>query len=196
MLVVGINGSHDKNGNTAFLIDQVMGVLNEKGIETHSENAIELLDDMKIPFCNVCSNPCSGACYKGKKLEKFFSLLNEADALVMGSPVYFGTVTAGLTAIFDKTRKLRMEKVLYNQFGAAITVGASKYGGQETTTRAIHDMMLVHGMLVVGDGFKDNDCGHFGVNGQKPSKNDDYAVKRAKITGNRIAELVLQKNSR
>jgi multimeric flavodoxin WrbA len=189
MLVVGLNGSYDNNGNTSFLINQIMDVLKERGINIQVENAMELLNDLKTPFCTACTNPCTGICYKEKKLEKFFELLRDADALIIGSPVYFGTVSAQLKAVFDKTRKLRAEKVLYNKYGVAVTVGASKYGGQETTTRAIHDMMLVHGMLIIGDGFQDDDCGHFGVNGQKPSKDDEYAIKRAQIIGKRIADV-------
>jgi len=41
----------------------------------------------------------------------------------MGSPVYFGSVSAQLKAFFDKTRKLRSEKALYNKFACGVTVG-------------------------------------------------------------------------
>ena len=51
-------------------------------------------------------------------------------------------------SFFDKTRKLRGEKALYNKVGAGITVGASKYGGQETTIKALHDIMLVQEWLL------------------------------------------------
>jgi len=71
----------------------------------------ELLNSVKNPFCVVCSNPCSGICYKGTKLEEAYEILKKADAIVMGSPVYFGSVSAQLKAFFDKTRKLRSEKL-------------------------------------------------------------------------------------
>jgi len=45
-------------------------------------------------------------------LEEAYEILKKADAIVMGSPVYFGSVSAQLKAFFDKTRKLRSEKAL------------------------------------------------------------------------------------
>jgi len=73
----------------------------------------------------------------------------------MGSPVYFGTRMPGqLKAFWDKTRVLRREKALAAECcRGAIAVGAGTlWGVKKTTLKAIHDMMLVQGMIIVGDG--------------------------------------------
>lgn len=189
MLVVGINGSPNMDGNTKYLINTVLEEAKGQGAETKVLEVKELLNSVKNPFCVVCSNPCSGICYKGTKLEEAYETLKKADAIVMGSPVYFGSVTAQLKAFFDKTRKLRGEKAFYNKFACGVTVGASKYGGQETTMKALHDIMLVQGMIIVGDGYIDDDCGHHGVCSQKPADKDEFAIKRAKILGKRLVEV-------
>ncbi|MDK2820879.1 MAG: hypothetical protein PWP31_844 [Clostridia bacterium] len=189
MLVVGLNGSPKKDGNTAFLVQEGLVSAKAAGAETDLINVSEVLSDCKIPYCNVCSNPCVGACSRNNRLGEAYDLLRRADALLIGSPVYFGTVSAQLKAFWDKARFLRKEKALLNVVGAGVTVGASRFGGQETALKAIFDMMLVQGMTIVGDGFIDADCGHQGVCSQAPAANDDFAIKRVRIIGQRLAEV-------
>lgn len=189
MLIVGLNGSPNKNGNTKFLLEKVMESAGNRGADTAIIEVAEIMGNLENSFCTVCSNPCSGKCYKGTKLEEAFELLKKADGIIFGSPVYFGSISAQLKAFFDKSRKLRGEKSLCNKVAAGVTVGASKYGGQETTMKALHDIMLVQGMIIVGDGFIDDDCGHQGVCAQRSAENDDFAVRRAEILGKRMVEV-------
>lgn len=189
MLIIGLNGSPNKKGNTKFLLTKVMESAEAMGARTKIVEVAEVLSDLKNPFCTACSTPCLGACYKGTKLEQLFDLMQKADGIVFGSPVYFGSVSAQLKAIFDKSRKMRTEKAFYNKYAAAVTSGSSRFGGQETTIKAMHDIMLVQGMIIVGDGYIDDDCGHHGVCAQKPAELDTVAIKRAEILGKRMAEL-------
>jgi multimeric flavodoxin WrbA len=189
MKIIGLNGSPNKNGNTKFLMNLVLQKCIERGAEIEIIEVSEIMAVLKNSFCIVCSNPCSGICYSGTKLEEAFNKLKKADAIVFGSPVYFGTISSQLKAFFDKSRKIRSEKGLYNKIGAGITTGTSKYGGQETTMRAMHDIMLVHGMMIIGDGYIDDDCGHHGVSGQRPANEDENAILRAEIIAKRIIEV-------
>jgi multimeric flavodoxin WrbA len=189
LLVAAVNGSPNQDGNTSFLLQQAMQECARRGADTEFIFCREVLKDQKNPFCMDCSSPCSGKCYKDKELTKAYDLIGRADALILGSPVYFGTVSAQLKAFFDKSRALRSEKKLLNVVGGAITSGASRFGGQETTIRAMQDMMLVHGMIIVGDGYGEDDCGHLGVAAQKPSREDQNAVQRSRILGKRIFEV-------
>lgn len=189
MLIVGLNGSPNKNGNTQFLLNKVLATLSANGSETKLLNVDELVKSAKHPFCSVCSSPCSGVCFKGSKLEEALDILKKADGVIFGSPTYFGTISAQLKAFFDKTRRLRSEKGLYNVVAAGVTVGSSKYGGQETTMRALHDIMLTHGMIIVGDGYIEKDCGHHGVSAQRPAASDEYALDRADLLARRMLEV-------
>jgi multimeric flavodoxin WrbA len=186
--VVAINGSPNKEGNTAFLLEQVLKAVAETGAKTKLFHVAEMFDDLSDSFCVACSTPCSGVCYKDSYLEGVFDELKNADALVIGSPVYFATVSAQIKAVFDKTRKLRMEKALAGKIGGAVSVGASRFGGQETTVRAIHDMMMVHGMTIVSDASISATLGHHGVCAQKPAQDDTEAIKSAKVLGIRLTE--------
>jgi multimeric flavodoxin WrbA len=53
----------------------------------------------------------------------------------------------------------------------------------------MHDIMLVHGMIIVGDGYGEDDCGHMGAAAQRPAEDDDNAIQRSRIIGKRIFEV-------
>lgn len=189
LLVVALNGSPHKTGNTAFLLNEAISVCMEMGAEVEQLHCQSLLKTVNSPFCVACSSPCSGKCYADTKLGEALNILAKADAIIVGSPVYFGTVAGQIKAFWDRTRLLRTNKSLINVVGAAISSGASRFGGQENTINAIHDMFLVQGMLIVGDGHNADNAGHFGCASQRPSAEDVYAINRAKILGKRIIEV-------
>ncbi|MBO8158661.1 flavodoxin family protein [Thermosyntropha sp.] len=189
LLIVAINGSPNREGNTALLLHKAAEECEKMGAKVEFIHCQQVLKDMTNPFCVACSSPCSGRCFKDKVLEKTLKLISKADGIIMGSPVYFGTVSAQLKAFWDKTRGLRNDKKLLNVVGGAIAVGASRFGGQETTIRAMQDMMMVQGMIIVGDGYYEDDCGHLGAAAQRPSSEDENALLRASIVGKRIVEV-------
>lgn len=187
--VAAINGSPNKNGNTAFLLREALQECEKMGAETQLIQCREALKDQRNPFCKACSSPCTAKCLEGKELEKYYEIISRADGLLVGSPVYFGTISGQLKAFWDKSRTLRGNKKLLNVVGGALTVGASRFGGQETTLRAIQDIFLVHGMIIVGDGYQDDDCGHIGAAAQRPSDEDDNGIRRAHIIGKRVVQV-------
>lgn len=189
MKIVGLNGSPNNDGNTSFLVSKVLEECSIRGAQTIMLNVGTIMDQQKKGFCTVCQSPCEGVCYKATKLEEAFEILRNADGLVIGSPVYFGSVSAQLKAMFDKTRKVRANKWLYNKVGICVSVGGSKYGGEETTIKAMQDMMLVNGMIIIGDGYIDDDCGHQGVCATRPASQDENAIKRTVIAAKRLVEV-------
>lgn len=189
MLIIGINGSPNKEESTAFLLNKALDAASAEGARTELLHVADALSGLKNPFCNTCSSPCEGICLKNNNMGIAYDQLRKADGLIIASPVYFGTVSGQLKAFWDKSRILRKERALVNVVGAGITVGGSRFGGQETTLRAIHDMMLVQGMTLVADGHLDADAGHHGACAQRPAVDDEFAVKRAEIVGRRVAEV-------
>jgi len=161
----------------------------EAGARTAFIQVSEVMANVKLPFCVNCSTPCEGICYKDTRLAEVFDLLCRADGLLIGSPVYFGTISAQLKSFWDKGRRLRYQKALLNVVGGAMAVGGARFGGQETTVRAIHDIMLIQGMTIVGDGHLHDDAGHQGACAQRPSKEDSEALLRARILGRRVLEV-------
>lgn len=189
LLIIGLNGSPQKEQNTFLMLKTALEEAEKLGAETKIINVVDALKGLKSPFCTNCTSPCTGICYENSPLDEVYNILGQCDGLIIGSPVYFGTVSAQLKAFWDKSRKVRSEKKLVNVVGGAIAVGASRFGGQETTVNAIHDMMLVQGLTIVGDGFIEDDAGHQGACGQKPVEKDEIALNRARIMARRIVEV-------
>ncbi len=190
MLVVGLNGSPNRDGNTMWLLNELKTHIEELGGEFEIIDVQKAVMDCKHPFCMDCVDPCNQNCYKGTKLEEAYDKITKADAIVVGSPVYFGTVSGQLKCFFDKTRNIRAQKKWIGKIAAAVTVGASKYGGQERTADTIQTMLMVHGFDIINDGFEDFDAGHFGVNAQEPANEDRYAIKRTKVLAHRIVDSI------
>lgn len=186
MKVILVNGSHRKDGDTQYLLSIISDELKAFGIDAEIFSAHEAISQCSTPFCVSCSSPCDRRCF-GEKLKTLFDEMENADAIVFGSPVYFGSMCAQLKCVFDKTRSLRGKNVLLGKIGLAVSCGASKYGGQESTIRAIHDCMLVNGMTIIGSS-SSSLAGHQGVCAQHPSSEDVFAISRAKSAAKRIYE--------
>lgn len=189
MLIAAINGSPNRDGNTALLLREALSAAGAQGAETRLIKAAEVLADLDLPFCDNCSAPCNAVCSEGNRLGEALSILRRVDGLIIGSPVYYGTISGQLAAFWDKTNTLYYDKALLNVVGGAVSVGLARFGGQETTLKAIHDLMMVQGMIIVGDGHRDFDCGHQGVCAQQPSGEDVNALERARSMARRIVEV-------
>lgn len=187
MYVLALNGSHNKDGNTAFLLNEVLKHCEMSGAKTEIISVHEAVSDAKYPFCVNCATPCPKQCYSGTKLEEAFEKVKKADFVLFGSPVYFGSMSGQLKCFFDKTRAVRSNKEWLGKKCAAVTVGASKYGGQERTAEAIHSCALVSGMTVIGNSSVEG-MGHFGLSAQRPANEDEYAAVQAKSLAARIIE--------
>lgn len=177
MYILAINGSPNEDGNCTFLLKEILS--NIDGAKTEIINVHKAVSSTKWPFCVVCSSPCNGECYKGTALEELYKKVEEADFVIFASPVYFGGMSGQLKTFFDKTRAIRGEKRWLGKPMAAVSVGATKYGGQERTVNQIQSCGLVLGMEIVGNS-SNNEMGHFGVSAQRPAKEDEYAIKQCK----------------
>lgn len=83
----------------------------------------------------------------------------KSDALIVGSPVYFGSMASEVKNVFDRFVDIR--KQMENKVGAAFATSADLSGGKETTIMSIIQAMLIYGMIIVGDPIKAT--GHYGV---------------------------------
>ena len=188
MLICAVNGSPHTNGNTAFLLNNILDNLKSRGADTEFLNIGKIMSNLEKPFCVCCKSPCDASCFKNTELWDAFELLIKADFIIFASPVYFGTMSAQLKAFFDKTRFFRGQRAFEGKFGTAISVGASKYGGQGTTLRAIQDCMFVQGMNIVGN-FSQDLPGHQGLCAQAPASEDENAIRYCSAVADRIMEI-------
>jgi NAD(P)H dehydrogenase (quinone) len=120
-----------------------------------------------------------------KKAEqtKLEDLLN-ADGIIMGSPTYYGQMSAKLKALIDKS--IEIHEKLEGKVGAAFTSAGGTATGAETTLLSILKAMLIHGMIVQG---RPDDKNYGAAALEAP---DDEELKFCRELGKRTASLVLK----
>ena len=124
----------------------------------------------------------SGLATECKSVDKVKAkdLLNY-DAIVVGSPTYYGHMAGPIKQLFDET--VSFHGGLDGKLGAAFSSAANIGGGNETTIMGIIEAMLIAGMIVGGDAQGD----HYGpVSIGKP---DERVRQQCTRRGQRIAEL-------
>jgi len=145
-----------KGGNTKKLAEAILkGVENVEGVE----GVLKHTDDVTK--------------------EDFVS----SDGIIAGSPVYFGVMAAQLKKIFDEFVGVR--KKMEGKIGAAFATSADPSGGKETTMVSIIQVMLIYGMVIVGDPMAAT--GHFGT--ACVGAPDSGSLENGMKLGQRVAEL-------
>lgn len=148
MRALAINGSHRKGKNTAKMLGMVLEELERGGVQTE---LIEIAD-LNIKFCTAC-NHCLRSCecsIQDDDIPVVAQKMRASDAIILGSPVYFGNVTGRLKVFMDRTRWMHMaENLLDGKLGAALTHAGLRNGGQEMTQILLERFLQHHGLRVV-----------------------------------------------
>jgi NAD(P)H dehydrogenase (quinone) len=75
--------------------------------------------------------------------------LLSADGIIIGSPTYYGDMSAKIKALIDKSVEIHGK--LEGKVGAAFTTSGGTATGAETTLLSIVQALLIHGMIVKGN---------------------------------------------
>ncbi len=108
--------------------------------------------------------------------------LLEADAIVLGSPTYYGTMSAEIKKLLDESVKYHGK--LEGKVGGAFSSSGAMGGGNETTVLDMIKSLLVHGMIV--QGYPNSD--HYGP--VAIGKPDERSASQCRQKGRNIAKLV------
>lgn len=149
----GIVVYYSRTGNTKEMAEIIAKAMNDAGLQTDCKS----VNDVK-------ANDLLGY-----------------DAIVVGSPTYYGNMAGPIKELIDET--VTFHGKLDGKIGAAFASAANIAGGNETTIMGIIQAMLIAGMVVQGDPKGD----HYGpVSIGKP---DDRVRQQCERRGRRIAEL-------
>jgi multimeric flavodoxin WrbA len=152
MLLLGICGS-PRIASTDFVVNAALNWAEEKH---NLKTEYFTVTGKEIKFCIHCDH-----CVKTKKgcifkddVTKIYSLMENADAWIIGTPVYQGNLSAQTKAILDRCRAIsaRDPSILKNKIGGAIAVGGDRIGGQEPAIKTIVDFFIINEMIPVGGG--------------------------------------------
>ena len=127
MKVLIINGSPRLGGNTSIAVEEIAKTLGEEGIEAE----IVQIGNKNVRGCIACGS-CGekGKCVFDDVVNELAPKFEEADGLVVASPVYYASANATLIACldrlfysthFDKSMKVGASVVVCRRGGASAT---------------------------------------------------------------------------
>lgn len=107
MRVLGIAGSPRRGGNTGLLLAEVMKGAASRGAEVKTI----VLNDLDITPCQHC-DAClkKGVCRIKDDMQMVYRQLEQADRVVLASPIHFMAVTAQMKAMIDRCQALWARK--------------------------------------------------------------------------------------
>jgi multimeric flavodoxin WrbA len=199
MKIIGVSASPRKNKSTHFLLQQCLAEIKQAAESLGKTLETELVDLAPLKFngCISCDK-----CKKGvlcSQMDDFQQLIPtfadpEVKGIIIATPVYMGSMTSQAKAFIDRSVLYRRNGFMFKDMvGGVITVGGSRNGGQEQTIKAVHAGMMIHDMIIVGNG------GHFGgaAWGNHPDgyENDATGINSVRQLGRRMTEVVCKLNA-
>jgi multimeric flavodoxin WrbA len=191
MKVVAFNGSARKDGNTAILLKRVLKVLETEVFETE---LVQLAGE-QIRGCNACRT-----CYNTKdkrcvieddKVNEYIGKMLEADAIILGSPVYFSMMSPEMKALIDRAGYVARanEDMFQRKVGAAVV--AVRRAGGIPTFDAINHFFLISQMIVPGSSYW-----NIGVGNKKGEvEQDKEGIETMETLGKNMAWLLKKINA-
>ena len=102
--VIAINGSPRKKWNTAMMLEKALEGAASQGAETELIHLYDL-DFKGCTSCFACKlkgGKSYGRCAIRDELTPVLDTIHEADALILGSPIYFGMVTGEMRSFMER----------------------------------------------------------------------------------------------
>lgn len=145
MKVIAICGSPRKNGNTEILLKEVLKGAQKEGAGTE----LIQLAGKNIKYCLGCDN-CRYPCKIKGDMDKIYKKMIEADVIIVGSPIYYCTVSGLLKNFMDRCACLLHPKPkLKDKVGGAVTVSGHFVGNAEGE-QVIWDFLNWQGIILPG----------------------------------------------
>ncbi len=149
MLILGLQGSPRKKGNTQFLLSTFLQAAEEKGAVTRT---IQVAERNVLPCKEYVVCERKGTCpIDDDMASEIYGLLRQAEVVVLATPIFFYNMTSQLKALVDRcqtfwARKYRLKladplKATRRGFllSVAATRGKTLFDGLQLTTKYFFD---------------------------------------------------------
>jgi multimeric flavodoxin WrbA len=150
MKVIAFNGSGRKDGNTLILLQTVLQELENEGIQTE---LVQMAGD-PIQGCTACMK-CMGqknmqCAIDSDPFNGYFEKISNADGLLLGSPVYFSDITAGMKALIERAGFVSRANggILRRKVGAGVL--AVRRAGSNHALASLNYLFLISEMIIPG----------------------------------------------
>ncbi len=142
MKVLGVSGSPTKESNTDALIKAILDA-------TGAETELIKLSDIKVGPCIACMKcVCTNECVINDDFKWLSKKVMGADAIVVGSPTYYGSASAFMKAFIERLYSKRHVKLLMRgKLAATVALGVA---AEKTVAEWMGNALRAGGMEIVG----------------------------------------------
>jgi len=104
MKIVAINGSPRKNANTATLLKKALEGATKQGAQTELIHLYDLNYQGCVSCfaCKLKNGKSYGKCAHKDELKHLLEKLRGVDAIILGSPIYFGNITGMMRSFIER----------------------------------------------------------------------------------------------
>ena len=185
--ILGICASPRKNGNSEIILDKLLSGARSRGASTKKI----LLGQLKFSPCLECPRiKKDGTCLVRDGMNSVYKGIREADAVVLASPIFFGSVSAQAKMMIDRFQCLWQAKYVFKTVrqplekkkGVFLCVSASgRRDFFENAKAVVRNFFAVAGIAYSGEVF----CG--GVENKGDILKKKSCLSKAKKMGERIS---------
>ena len=142
MKVLLINGSPRVNGNTSIALREMENVFVEEGIEVETVQ----VGSTAVRGCTACGYCAkNGKCVFDDIVNETAPKLEECDAVVVASPVYYASANSTLTAFLDR---LFYSSKVDKRMKVGASVAVARRGGLSSTFDQLNKYFTISGMPI------------------------------------------------
>ncbi len=154
MKVVAFNGSGRKDGNTCLLLRLVLEELGREGIETELVQMAERPPIQGCIACFQCMEKRNMRCaIETDPFNDYLKKISAAEGILLGSPVYFSDITAGMKALIERCGFVARANggVLKRKVGAGVL--AVRRAGSNHSLASLNYLFLISEMIIPGSNY-------------------------------------------
>jgi multimeric flavodoxin WrbA len=189
VLVVGFMGSPRVGGNTDALLDAALDGAGEAGARTEKV----VLERLRLRGCLECESCLkTGRCAVKDDMDRIYQLLDDADVVIIASPIFFSGLTAQMKMMIDRCQCLWARKYV---LGKRISAGRRRVGAF-LSVGGRGDLSFKGAISVVRTFFLSADVEYAGeltiagIEGKGGISNHPTALGEARDLGSKLVEMV------
>jgi multimeric flavodoxin WrbA len=181
--VLLVNGSPRPDGNTFCALQEIESQLKEHGLETE----IFQIGTQPVRMCINCGgcrhNGGKGCVFDDDPCNELARKVAESDALIVGTPVYYGQPNGGILAVMQRLF-YSSGHLVQDKPAAAVTI--CRRGGATATLQTMNMMFEMMNMPVVSSQYWNIAYG----SGKGEAKLDTEGMQTMRTLGNNMAWLL------
>lgn len=180
MKVLILNGSPRVNGNTSIAVDELVKTFEEEGVEAE----VVRVGNKNVRGCIACGH-CfeTGKCVFDDVVNELAPKFEEADGLVVATPVYWASANATLVAVLDR---LFYSTHFDKKFKVGASVAVCRRGGASATFDELNKYFTITNMPVVSSQYWNS------VHGREPGQavQDEEGLQTMRVLARNMSFLM------